>query len=129
MVQNTDTSQKHKFTYTLRTIPVILKELKRIEAVTRNEFIPATSGGHQCSNVERNIIALPVKLGGLGITKINDNTNFEYEASRKITEQLVSLIKKQNTQVHEDFSEQLSMKNEIKKARNDRLKRDHIGMV
>ena len=98
---------KHKLTYMLRTVPNITNELKRVEAVVRNEFLPAITGGHQCSNEERKLLALPVKLGGLGIDEVDKISIYEYEASRKITKSLVDNIKAQNNDIPDDLVEQV----------------------
>ena len=41
--------------------------MKKVENITKNEFIPAICGGHRFSEDERNLLALPVKLGSLGL--------------------------------------------------------------
>ena len=47
------------------------------------------------SDVERCILSLPVRLGGLGIADPCENANREYEASQKVTKCLTDLILKQ----------------------------------
>ena len=42
--------------------------------------------------MEREIIALPVRLGGLGIPLPNKESKYEYEASREITNGLKEVI-------------------------------------
>ena len=115
---------KHKFTYTMRTIPTICNEMKRVEAVVRNEFIPAVTGGHACSDEERKLLSLPVKFGGLGIHEVDKRSNQEYEASRKVTQQLVDNIKTQTNDAADDVAEQSRLKKEVKKERKDRMQRD-----
>ena len=55
------TGFKHKPTYFMRTIPNIGKELKQIDDVVRTEFIPAVTGGINCSDLERKLLSLPRK--------------------------------------------------------------------
>ena len=60
---------KHKFTFFLRTVPDIADHILPIEETLRSRFVPAITGGHICSDAERALLALPVKLGGLGFPK------------------------------------------------------------
>ena len=47
------------------------------------------------SDVERNIISLPVRFGGLGIANPSENSEREYNASLKVTKGLSDMILKQ----------------------------------
>ena len=71
---------KHKPTYFMRTIPNIGKELKQLDDVVRTEFIPAITGGINCSDLERKLLSFPPKLGGLRIRIFSEtaeeSTNF-----------------------------------------------------
>ena len=89
---------KGKLTYYLRTIPDIKEHLDLPEETIRHQFIPAITGGKQCSNDERVLLSLPARYGGLGIPIFHSIAAFEYENSRKITSTLRNLIKDQNTQ-------------------------------
>ena len=60
------TGFKHKPTFYMRTIPNISSHLKRLDVVI-TEFIPAITGGINCSQIERKLMSLPPKLGGMGI--------------------------------------------------------------
>ena len=51
----------------LRTIPGISELLQRLDHVISTEFIPSITGGITPSHVERKLMSLPTKLGGLGI--------------------------------------------------------------
>ena len=48
--------------------------------------------GRQISELERDLFSLPVRLGGLGISNPVECTDFEFQASDKITENLKKLI-------------------------------------
>ena len=108
-----------KFTYFLRTIPDISYCLQPVEDIIRNEFIPAITGGNQCSDKERDLLALPVRLGGLGLENITKISTREYESSRKMTKSLVESVIEQQIifEVHEE--EQKKLKAEIKKDRRE----------
>lgn len=110
---------KSKFTYLMRTIPNISKNLQPIEDIIRNEFLPAITGGHCCSNAERDLLSLPIRLGGLGITNFVNESDFEYDNSRSIT---ASLSKAIYEQVDKSICEieKRHLKNQIKDSRNKR---------
>ena len=60
----------------------------------RHVLIPALVG-RQVSDIERQILSLPVRYGGLGIADPTETADREYEASRRITEDLSNLILRQ----------------------------------
>ena len=62
-----------------------------LENEIRRTLIPALVG-RQVSDEERQITALPVRFGGLGIKKPEDDCDAEYKASKKITEELKEAI-------------------------------------
>ena len=104
---------KGKLTYYLRTIPDIKEPLGLLEETIRHQFIPAITGGKQCSNDERVLLSLPARYGGLGIPIFYSIAAFEYENSRKITSTLRNLIKDQNTQCSIDQVCITNIKSEI----------------
>ena len=61
------TDFKYKPTYFMRTIPDIANQLTLLDEVVSTEFIPAITGGITCSSIERKLLSLPTKIGGLGI--------------------------------------------------------------
>ena len=66
--------EQHKYTYFLRTIAGISENLKPLDEVIENVFIPALFGSEISAN-ERDIIALPIREGGLGIKKMAANAD------------------------------------------------------
>ena len=48
--------------------------------------------GHTCTPAERELLALPVRLGGLGLTNPCRNATKEYKASIRVTQPLVKQI-------------------------------------
>ena len=58
-------SFKNKVTYTMRTIPDICQHLQKLDQYVENVFIPTLIDGHKPNNVERKLLSLPVKLGGI----------------------------------------------------------------
>ena len=55
---------KHRWTYFLRTLPDIQELLEPLENAISKVLIPAITE-HRCTRLDRDILALPVRLGGL----------------------------------------------------------------
>ena len=81
----------NKWTYFLRTIPRVLELLKPLEEAIALKFIPAIVG-MVVSVEERALLALPIRLGGLGIVDLQSVSGSEFAASEKITSPLVAWI-------------------------------------
>lgn len=61
---------RQKFNYIFRTIDNLGDYQIRIERVIRFRSIPAFSNGKHCSDIDRCLLALPTKYGGLGIINV-----------------------------------------------------------
>ena len=79
---------KHKLNYMMRTLDSIETNLAPIEEVINNQLIPALLEGRTVNENERELLSLPVKLGGLGITNFTKIAKFEYDTSRSLTQKL-----------------------------------------
>ena len=86
---------KHRWTYIARTIPNIAEAFQPLENAIRNHFIPAISKRHQCSDHERDLLALPPRLGGLGIINPTRHSDTEYQNSITLTSALIEHMIKQ----------------------------------
>ena len=93
--------------------------MKKLENEIYRTFLPAIIG-RTISEEERNIMALPVRYGGLGIPKPSESCNFEYEASVKITRPLS--VMKQSFYSERDNVELFTLKQEVKRAKEELLK-------
>ena len=82
-------SLKHKWAYLQRTIPDSLFD--RLETAIRDKLIPKLIGRH-CTDAERNLLSLPIKLGGLGIDNPCDTAAPFHANSLLISEPLVEGI-------------------------------------
>ena len=119
---------KHKLTYCLRTIPDIGDLVQKFDNVISTEFIPAITGGITLSTLERKLVSLPAKLGGLGIPIFSQISQSEYTNSIEITKKLKSSIKQQNRQYDPD--EQMSkIKNKIKSEKVRKHKYELANIV
>ena len=85
----------HRWTYVMRTIPDIKHLLApQIEEAIANILVPAILG-REISGLEREVMELPVRLGGFGMPNPVKTADREYKCSKEITEPLVKLILKQ----------------------------------
>ena len=73
------------WTYISRTIPNIQDLLLPLENAIYQHFIPALMKHHVSSKIERELLALPVRLGGMGINNPTKESTHAFEASERIT--------------------------------------------
>ena len=80
---------KHKWTYLIRTIPNIEDQLQPLEDAIRHKFLPSLTGQSALNDETRDLMALPVRHGGLGIINPTRNTRSHHQSSESITAPLV----------------------------------------
>ena len=112
---------KHRWTYFLRTLPDIQDLLEPLESAISRVLIPAITD-RQCGQLDRDILALPVRLGGLGVANPSGDANLDYTSSVKVTAPLVEQIVAQVHQLPED-SLIRSVKQEVKAERAKNLEK------
>ena len=110
---------KHKWNYILRTIPGITELLQPFEDCIRNEFMVGIFNGHICSDDERDLLALPPRMGGLGIINPAKMTEREHSNSLKVTAALTKHIIEQNSAGDIDGFMLKILTAEISKSRHD----------
>ena len=79
----------------MRTIPNISDQLKKFDDVVSTEFLPAITGGINCSDIERKLMSLPPKLGGLGIPIFSEIADQEFNNSVLLSNDLSTKIQNQ----------------------------------
>ena len=79
-----------------RTTPNLAPLLQPLESTISNTFIPALLGRRGCSDTERDLFALPARLGGLGLTNPTKSANNQHSASLSITSPLTTAIVEQD---------------------------------
>ena len=79
---------QHRWTYFLRTLPDIAELREPLKRAINEVLIPAVTY-HTVTKVERDLLAYPVRMGGLGFTEPVVSSSSEYEASIKVTNPLV----------------------------------------
>ena len=80
------------WSYLLRTIPHIADLLQLLEDVIHQLFIPALFGRPPCSFTERDLYALSVRLGSLGLVNPCSTASSSFHDFEKLTAPLVALI-------------------------------------
>ena len=94
-----------------------------LEMRIRDQLIPALIG-RKVSDVERRILALPVRYGGMGIADPT-NASQEYSASVKITQSLSNIIINQETDFSNYSKDQVKKSiAEVKAEKEKRLKEE-----
>ena len=76
-----------RWCFVQRTISGISHLFEPLEDAIRNNFIPAVIG-RNVSEIERQMLALPVRFGGIGIQNPVKTADTEFEASTVVTENL-----------------------------------------
>ena len=93
---------KHRWTYFLITLSDIQDLLEPLESALSKVLIPAITQHKFSQLLDRDILALPVRLGGLGMTNPCLEANFEQSFSVKVTIPLVRQIVAQSHQMPDD---------------------------
>ena len=104
----------------MQTVPNTAAYLQQIDEIVQTELIPAITGGITCSEEERKLLSLPLKLGGLGIPIFSTISDAEFENLKHFTASLQKNIIEQNRVYVTDKKKLKQVKNEIKAKRNDK---------
>ena len=83
--------EQHRYTYFMRTIGSIDENLKPLDQVIDEHFIPALFG-MDTSEDDRELVSIQVKEGGLGIRQIQQNSSDTHKTSKTITMPLTTQI-------------------------------------
>ena len=103
-----------RWSYLLRTIPDIQDLLLPLENAIHHHFIPALTGRPPCSSLERDLLSLPVRLGGLGLRNPAVESPSTFQASQRLTAPLVALIVAQESKQIVDPDSISTIKRNIK---------------
>ena len=114
-----------RWSFVQRTIDNISHLFQPLEDTIRDKFIPAIVG-RKVSNIERRMLALPVRLGGLSIQNPVETADIEYTSSVKNTENLTNLIYSQErTLVNYNEERVKETFNATKAVQNKRLEEEY----
>ena len=100
----------------LRTVPDIADLLNPLEEAIQQYLIPALTGRPPCSSIERELLALPVRLGGMGITNPVSNSHSIFDASVQLISPLVTAINTQDQDRLVDTFEVMEAKTSIRQS-------------
>ena len=107
-----------KWTYLTRAIPNIGDLLSPLEDIIGQKFLTSLTGLNAFNDITRELMVLPVRLGGLGITNPTADAASHHDASIKITAPLTALIMEQSHRYpNTTKAEQIRIKKESVKAR------------
>jgi len=88
--------QSSKWIFLMRTIQDIGALFQPLEDAIRQFFLPAITGRQALSDTERELFALPVRLGGLGIPIPTKSSSSQFRSSMRISEPFATLILRQS---------------------------------
>ena len=108
---------KMKWNYICRTTPNCSHLLQPLEDSIHQKLIPALSGRLPCSNVERDLLALPTKLGGMSLSNPTVTAESEFDVSKEVTAPLVELITNQSMSFENDPTHANSIVSAVKKRK------------
>jgi hypothetical protein len=118
-----------KWTYIMRTTPEASSLLTPLEDILRHKFIPAITGRRSITDVERELFALPCRLGGLGIPNPTIVSDSYYNTSFEISAPLVQSIIESKYQYSSDVElEQNHIKYSMKKRKREQQNDDAMNL-
>ena len=118
-----------KWNYLLRTVPNIGDLLKPLEEVIRRQFLTSLTGQNAFNDITRELLALPTRLGGLGIANPSAESTTHYETSKLITAPLTALIVEQSHALPNTANaQQLRIRKESAKVRKHRQAQSAIEL-
>ena len=82
--------------FLMRTVPDIEELPHPLKDAIHHQFLPAITAKQALNDTERDQLSLPVRSGGLGILKPTNTASQHFEAFKKVTEPLVSIIHQQS---------------------------------
>ena len=113
-----------KWNYISSTTPNISDHLHPLEDVIRMKLIPALTGRPPPNDSERDLLALPARLGGIGMGDPSRRSSEEHAASIQVSNPLKQLISEKNESYSCDvYAEQINAKAAIhNRRRSQQLK-------
>ena len=79
----------------MRTIPEIHERILKVDEKIENVLLPSLLVEGVTKN-EKLLYSLPVRMGGLGISNFSEKCNHDYDALKKVSKPLTSLIIQQS---------------------------------
>ena len=118
-----------RWTFVSRTMSDIQNLLVPLEHAIHEYLLPALTGRPSCSSLERSYLALPVRLGGLGIANPTETSAPAFLASVKLTAPLTSMIVSTGTtEIQLDYNLLQSLKRDISSENHKSLHQKAEGI-
>ena len=118
-----------RWTFIQRTVQGIGEMFQPVEDAIRESLIPAICG-RQVSEIERRMLSLPYRYGGLGIRNPVKTADREYTTSSGVTEELTRLICQQVTDMTQfDKDKMKKRKQELKIKKETEIKNEYEQVV
>ena len=86
----------NKWSFLQRTVPDIRDLFQPLENAIRQHLLPALMGSKEITDSERDLLALPNRLGGLGIPNPSRVSSIQHRNSQNISAPLTTLILQQD---------------------------------
>ena len=118
----------HRWTYVQRTVPCTGHLFQSLEKVIREKLIPALVG-RRVSDIERRILALPVRLGGISLSNPVLSADREYSASVSITRNLANIIYNKDKDLTKYDTVHVENKVKFVKAQKERILQDEYNTL
>lgn len=119
----------HRWSYVQRTIPGIKHLFIPLEEVIRDKLIPNLVG-RNVSDVERRVLALPIRHGGMGIASPSKTAEHEHDASTRITTCLTRILYNQEEDFtnynKEDVQREIKL---VKAEKEERFKNEYEDII
>ena len=109
-----------KFSYIMRTIPRSSIFFEPIETILVEKFIPALFG-RNVSPLMRDLVTLPSKMGGLGISNPVIDAEIQFQNSLLVTDQLKSVILLQQEIIPDNLA--VNTRNTIRSMKTSKYER------
>ena len=111
-----------QWTYLMRTVHNLDRHLQPLEEILRCNLLPALTGRPTFSDLERDLLALPACLGGLGIPIPTSTASGYFADCSQITAPLVKLINEQIPDyTQETHVAQLETKSNVRLSNRNRI--------
>ena len=110
------TSKRWKFV--ARTTPGISQQFKHLDWLTTEHFIPPIIGKDFFTENMKEVFSLPAKYGGLGITRMEETSDMEYENSKWMTQELTDAIYYQYASVPSQITSSMDECRKVVSKRN-----------
>ena len=111
---------RNKWTFLCRTLPDMDIHLRPLDLAISDTLLPAIIG-RTISTVEREVLALPCRLGGLGLPHLSSFAA-QYHSSCKITFPLAHLIAEQTPELGDAIQDVRDAKQRVKTAASESIR-------